>query len=99
MWQINEIMIARQKLKIDSKHNEGKSVVAEGFSRSLENKNYKYMTSVSKNMYISNLADTVNKYNNTYRTIKMMLAYVKSNMYIDFNKENNMKILNFTLLI
>ena len=48
-------MIARQKLKIDSKPNEGKSVVAEGFSRSLENKNYKYMTSASKNMYINNL--------------------------------------------
>ena len=29
------------------------------------------MTSVSKNMYINNLADTVNKYNNPYhRTIK-----------------------------
>ena len=76
---------------MDSKHNEGKSVVAEGLSRSLENKNYKYMTSVSKNMFINNLVDTVNKYNNTYRKIKMMLAYVKSNMYIDFNKENKME--------
>ena len=92
MWQINEIMTAGQKLKIYSTHNEGKSVAAEEFSRSLENKIYKYMTSVSKNMYIDNLADTVNKYSNTYhRTIKMMLACVKSNMYIDFNKENNME--------
>ena len=33
-----------------STHNEGKSVVAEGFARTLENKIYKYMTSISKNM-------------------------------------------------
>ena len=31
-----------------STHNEGKSVVAERFIRTLKNKIYKYMTSVSK---------------------------------------------------
>ena len=50
------------------------------------------MTSVSKNVYINNLADIVNKYNNTYHsTIKMMPVDVKSSSYIDFNKENNKK--------
>ena len=29
------------------------------------NKIYKYMTSISKNVYIDNLDDIVNKYNNT----------------------------------
>ena len=31
-------------------HNEGKSIVAERFIRALENKIYKYMTSVSKSV-------------------------------------------------
>ena len=41
-----------EKIDIEmySTHNEGKSVVAEGFARTLENKIYKYMTSISKNM-------------------------------------------------
>ena len=33
-------------------HNEGKSVVAERFIRTLKTKIYKYMTSISKNVYI-----------------------------------------------
>ena len=35
-----------------STQNEGKSVVAERFIRTLKNKIYKYMTSISKNVYI-----------------------------------------------
>ena len=35
-----------------STHNEGKSVIAERSIRTLKNKIYKYMTSVSKNLYI-----------------------------------------------
>ena len=47
-------------------HNEGKSVVAERFITTLKTKIYKYMTSVSKNVYINKLDDIVNEYNNTY---------------------------------
>ena len=55
-----------------STHNEGKSVVAERFIGTLKNKIYKYMTSVSKNIYIDKLDDIVNKYNDTYHsTIKI----------------------------
>ena len=55
-----------------STHFEGTAVVAERFIRTLNNKIYKYMTSVSKTVYIDDLDDIVNKYNNTYhRTIKM----------------------------
>ena len=46
-------------------HTEGKVVVAERFIRTLNNKIYKYMTSISKNVYIDKLNDIVNKYNNT----------------------------------
>ena len=42
------------------------------------NKICKYMTSVSKNVYIDKLDDIVNKYNNTYHsTIKMNLIDLK----------------------
>ena len=40
-----------------STNNEGKSVVAERFIKTLRDKNYKYMTSVSKNVYIDKLDD------------------------------------------
>ena len=71
-------------------HNEGKSVVAERFIRTLKNKIYEYMTSISKNVYIDKLDDIVNKYNNAnHRTIRMKPVDVKPSTYIDFNKENN----------
>ena len=73
-------------------HNGGKSVVAERFIRTLKNKIYKYMTAISKNVYIDKLDDIVNEYNNTYhRTIKMKPVDVKDNTYIDFEKEVNNK--------
>ena len=77
-------------------HNEGKSVVAERFIKTLKTKIYKYMTSISKNVYMDKLDDIVNEYNNTYyRTIKMKLVNVKDNTYIDFKKEVNDKDTKF----
>ena len=73
-----------------STHNEVKSVAAERIIRTLKNKIYIDMISVSKNVYIDKLDDIVNKYNNTYQeTIKMEPVYVKSSIFIDFNKGNN----------
>ena len=73
-------------------HNKGKSVVAERFIRTLKNTIYKYMTAISKNVYINKLDDILNEYNNTYhRTIKMKPVDVKDNTYIDFKKEVNDK--------
>ena len=54
-------------IEMYSIHNEGKSVVAEGVIRTLKNKIYKCMTSISKNVYINKLDDIVNEYNNTYQ--------------------------------
>ena len=55
-----------------STFNEGKSVVAERFIRTLKNTIFKHMTAISKNLYFDVLYDIVNKYNNTiHRTIKM----------------------------
>ena len=55
-----------------STYNEGKSVVAERFIRTLKNKLYKHITSTGKNVYYNVLDDVVNKYTNTkHSTIKM----------------------------
>ena len=67
-----------------STHNEGKSVIAEGFIRTLKGKIYKYMTSISKNVYIDKLNDIVDEYNNIYHTtIKLKPIDVKDNTYIN----------------
>ena len=77
-------------IEMYSTHNEGKSVVAERFIRTIKNKIYKYMTSISKNGYIDKLDDIVDEYKNTkHRTIKMKPIDVKNNTYIDFGKEVN----------
>ena len=77
-------------IEVYSTHNEGKPFTAERFIKTLKNRIHKYMTSISKSVYIENLADTVNKYNNTYyRTIKIKSVDIKSSTYIDFGKENN----------
>ena len=70
-----------------STNNEGKSVFAERFIRTLKSKIYKYMTSISKYVYIDKLNTIVNKYNNTYHMIKMKPIDVKDNTYTNTNKE------------
>ena len=87
-------------IEMYSTNNEGKSVIAERFIRTLKTKIYKYMTSISKNVYIDKLDDIVNECNNTYhRTNKMKPIDVKNNTYIDFGKENNDKDSKFKLVI
>ena len=81
---------------IYSTNNEGKSVVAERFIRTLKSKIYKYMTSISNNVYIDKLDDIVDEYNNTYHTtIKMKPIDVKDNTYINTDKKANDKDLKF----
>ena len=88
----------KNDIKMYSTHNEGKSVVPERFIRTLKNKFYKYMTSISKNVYIDKLVDIVNKYDNKYHsTIKMKPVAVKLNTYVDFNKEINEKTPKFKI--
>ena len=52
-----------------STYNEGKSVVAERFIRTLKNKLYKHMTAIGKNVYYDVLDDVVNEYNSTKHSI------------------------------
>ena len=70
-----------------STYNEGKSVVAERFIRTLKTKLYKHMTS---KVYYDVLDDVVHKYNNTkHSTIKMKPIDVGNNkrVYIDEHNE------------
>ena len=87
-------------IEMYSTYNEGKSVVAERFIRTLKNKIFKHMTAISKNIYFDALEDIVNKYNNTiHRTIKMKPIDVTSDSYAEYNKNSNKKILNLKLVI
>ena len=76
-----------------STYNEGKSVVAERFIRTLKNKLYKHMKATGKNVYYDVLDDVVNKYNNTkHRNIKMKPIDVGDNnkrVYIDEHNEKD----------
>ena len=63
--------LEKNDIEMYSTNNEGKSVVPERLIKTLKNKIYKYMTSISRNAYIDKLDDIVNKYNNTYNIIKM----------------------------
>ena len=77
-------------IEMYSIHNEGKSVLAERVIRTLKTEIYKYMTLVSKNVYIDKLDDIVGEYNYPYhRTTKVKPVDVKDNTYIDFNTEVN----------
>ena len=85
-------MVKKNDIDKYSTHNEGKPVAAERFIRILKMKIYKYMTSISKNVYIDKLDDIFSKYNNSYHsTIKMKPVDVKSSTYIASSKEINNK--------
>ena len=79
-------------MEMYSTYNQGKSVVAERFIRTLKNKIFKHMTTISKNVYIDMLNDTVSKYNNTvHRTIKMKPIDVTGDSYVEYNEDFNKK--------
>ena len=73
-------------------YNEGKSVVAERFIRTLKDKIYKHMTTISKNVYFYVLDDVVDEYNNTYhKTITMKPVDVGDDSFAGYSKESNEK--------
>ena len=73
-----------------STYNEGKSVVAERFIRTLKNKLHKHMTATGTNVYYDVLDDAVSEYNTNHSTTNMKPIDVKNNkrVYID---EHNKK--------
>ena len=87
-----EKWLSDNDINMYSTYNEGKSVVAEIFVRTLKNKLYKHMTATGKNVYYDVLDDVGNKYNNTkHSTIKMKPIDVEDNkrVYIDEHSEKD----------
>ena len=88
-----EKWLSDNDINMYSTYNEGKSVVAERFIRTLKNRLYKHMTATGKNVYYDVLDDVVNKYNNTkHSTIKMKPIDVGDNnkrVYIDEYNEKD----------
>ena len=83
-----------------STFNKGKSVVAERFIRTLKNKTFKHMTTISKNVYCDVLEDIANKYNNAvYRTTKTKLINVTDYSFAEYNEDQIKEILNLKLVI
>ena len=86
-------------IEMYSTYNEGKSVVAERFIRTLKNKIFKHMTAISKIVCFDMLDDIVNKYKNTvHRTIKMKSIDVTDDSYAEYNEDLTKKILNLKLV-
>ena len=86
------IRLSGNNIIMYSTYNEGKSVVAERFIRTLKNKLYKHMAATGKNVYFDVLDDVVNKYNNTkHSTIKMKTIDVKDNNKREYIDEHNEK--------
>ena len=48
-----KLWLDKSDIEMYSTYNKGKSVVAERFIKTLKNKIYKYMTSISKNVYMT----------------------------------------------
>ena len=79
--------LKKNNIEIYSTYNEGKSVVAERFIRTIKTKIHKYMTAISKNVYYHVLDDIVNKYNNTvHKPIE-----VTDDSYAEYNEDSNNK--------
>ena len=91
-----EKWLSDNDINMYSTYNEGKSVVAERFIRTLKNKLHKHMTATGKNVYYDVLDDVVNKYNNTkHSTIKMKPIDVGDNnkrVYIDEHNERDSRL-------
>ena len=86
--------LKNNKIEMYSIYNEGKSIVAERFIKTLKNKIFKHMSAISKNVYFDVIDDI--KYNNKYnitvhRTIQMKQVDVNSDSYAEYNEDSHKK--------
>ena len=86
------VFLKENDIEMYSTFNEGKSVVAERFIKTLKSKIYKHMTIIGKNVYIDVLDDIVKKYNDTvHSSIKMKPKDVTDIKYVEYSEETNKK--------
>ena len=85
--------LKQNHIEIYSTYNEGKSVVAERFIKTLKNKIYKHMKAASRKCFFFDAVnDIFDQSNNTYhRTINMKLIDIKSDSYSKCSVESNEK--------
>ena len=79
-------------IEMNSTFNEGKSVAAQRFIKTLKNKIYKHMTTIGENVYFNDLDDIVDKYNNSiHSSIKMKPEDVTNDSFVEYSEETNKK--------
>ena len=93
VWSSSEIFknsfkdfLRINSIEMYSTYNEGKSVAAERFNRTLKNKIFKHITAISKNVYLDVLDIIVNKYT-LHRSIKMKPIDITSDSYAEYNED------------
>ena len=69
-----------------STYNEGKSIVAERFIKTLKNNIFKHMTAFSKNIYFGALDNNI-----VHKTIKMKPIDITHDYYVESNEYFNKK--------
>ena len=85
-------------IEMYSTFNEGKSVVAERFIKTLKNKIYKHTTAIGKNVHFNDLDDIVDKYNNSvHSSIKMKPKDVTDDSFVKYYEETNKKSPKFKI--
>ena len=85
-------ILKENDIEMYSTFNEGKSVIAERFIKTLKNKIYKHMTIIGANVYFNVLDDIVKDYNNTiHSSMKLKPKDVKNNNLTEYIKEFNKK--------
>ena len=90
--------LPENNIEMYSTHNEGKSVAAERFIKTLKNKIYKHISAISKNVYFDVLDYIVDEYNNIcHRTIKLKLIDVRSDSFAEYSEEVNAKYPKFKI--
>ena len=80
--------LEKNGIEMYSTHNEGKSAVAEIFIRTLKNKLYRYMTSVSKDVHIDKLDD---------KLINIIIHKFKAGAIVRISKYKNMFAKSYVL--
>ena len=90
--------LKKNSIEMCSTYNEGKSVVAERFIKTLKNEIYKHITNIGKNVYFNVLDDIVDKYNNSFHSsIKMKPKDVTDIKYAEYSEETNKKCPKFNI--
>ena len=87
-----KFFLKENDIEMYSTFNDGNSVVAERFIKTLKNKIYKHTTTIAKNVYIDDLHDIVKKYNNTvHSSIKMKPKNITDDSFFEYSEETNKK--------